>query len=364
MAINHREKSILQSRILVVDDEPVNTALLVQILEDAGYTRIHSTTDPREVVPLHRENQYDLILLDIRMPHMSGLQVMETLTRYQQDDYLPVIVLTAQIDDDTRLQALSGGARDFLPKPFKHWEVLMRIHNMLEARLFFKQQQIRADELEQRVQERTRELRETQLEIIRRLGRAAEYRDNETGAHVLRMSKSCQLLALAAGLDVKHAELILFATPMHDIGKIGIPDAILLKQGPLDGDERKIMNTHVELGAKIIGEHHSVLLKMAHSIAFCHHEKWDGSGYPRGLKGEDIPIESRITTICDVFDALTSERPYKKAWPLEQAVTYLQDQAGKHFDPHLIEHFLKILPEVQKLRQELPDEEVLPTSSS
>ena len=351
------ESEILRSKILIVDDEPVNVALLEQMLEDEEFKNIHSTTDPREVVSLHDENGFDLILLDIRMPHMTGIQVMEALAERIKLDFVPILVLTAQTDDATRSDALTVGATDFLAKPFKQWEVLLRIKNMLRTRMFYKGQRMRADELEEKVRERTREVRETQLKIVQRLGRAGEFRDNETGAHVIRMSKSCQLLALAAGLDERHAEQILYASPMHDVGKFGIRDDILLKPGKLDPEEFAIMKTHATIGADIVGDHASDLLEMAREIAVCHHEKWDGSGYPKGLKGEEIPIEARIAAVCDVFDALTSERPYKNEWPVERAVALIEEEAGTHFDPRLSELFLALVPDVVALRDEHPDEE-------
>ena len=340
------------SRILIVDDEPVNVTLLETILTGERYTNLTSTADPRKVVGLHQTHDFDLILLDIRMPHMTGIEVLGKLSStLKEDDWLPVLVLTAQIDDETRFNALNAGARDFINKPFKRWEVLLRIRNLLETRNFYKRQRLRADQLDEIVRERTREVRETQLQIIECLGRAGEYRDEETGLHVMRMSHSSQKLALAAGLDAATAETILYATPTHDIGKIGISDTILLKSGQLDPEERKIIETHAAIGGKILGEQKSEVLAMARNVALYHHEKWDGSGYPHGLKGEDIPIEARIAAICDVFDALTSPRPYKEAWPLEKAVGLIQEQAGRHFDPQLVEVFLGILTDIVALRE-------------
>lgn len=344
-------ESLSASSILIVDDEPANVELLEAMLAQEGYINLVSTGDPRQVDGLCRTHDFDLILLDIRMPHMSGIEVLEGLaTTLVDGDWLPVLVLTAQTDDETRLNALRAGARDFVNKPFKRWEVLLRIRNLLETRHFYKRQRLRADELEEIVRERTREVRETQLQIIERLGRAGEYRDEETGMHVLRMSHACHQLALAAGLNSVTAEMILYATPMHDVGKIGIPDHILLKPGKLDPEERKIIETHVAIGGDIIGEHGSELLKTARNVALYHHEKWNGSGYPHGLKGEEIPIEARIAAICDVFDALTSPRPYKEAWPMDKVLDFFKDQAGKHFDPRLVEEFFQIIPKVIALR--------------
>lgn len=351
-------EATIKSKILIVDDKPANVLLLEHLLAEEGYENVISTTDPREVVNLYVAENVDMILLDIRMPHMDGIQVMEALKEVlSPDDYLPILVLTAQTDMETRQRALSSGARDFLTKPFQPWEVFQRIHNMLETRHFYVNQRARANVLGEEVFKRTQELRDTQLEVVRRLGRAGEYRDNETGAHVVRMSKSCKFLALKAGLGKHFAELILQASPMHDVGKIGIPDNILLKPGRLTPEERVIMETHVEIGVDIIGGFESEMLEMARQIAATHHEKWDGSGYPNGYSKEDIPIEGRIAAICDVFDALTSTRPYKDPWPLEKAVDYIKENAGSHFDPHLAKLFIEIIPEIVALREEHPDED-------
>jgi putative two-component system response regulator len=298
------------------------------------------------------------------MPHLDGYQVMEKLSGNIKGDYLPVLVLTAQIDMGTRLKALEAGAKDFVAKPFDKTEVLNRIANILEVRALYNERKQQNEILEAKVKERTlelqernKELEETRLEIIRRLGRAGEYRDNETGMHVIRMSKSCQCLALAVGLGEEHAEQILQASPMHDVGKIGIPDGILLKPGKLDPEEWEIMKTHAEIGADIMGDFDSSLMRMAGMIAFTHHEKYDGSGYPNGTKGSGIPIEGRIAAICDVFDALTSERPYKEAWTVERALDLINEESGKHFDPELVRLFNEILPDVLTIREQYADEE-------
>ncbi len=350
-------RGIKTAKIFVVDDNPTNVTVLEAILKKEGYTNVVSTTDSRTVVASHLAERYDLILLDIQMPHMSGIEVMQALAGEIVDDYLPILVLTAQTDTETHKSALSAGAKDFLTKPFQRWEVVQCIRNLLETRIFYKAQRIRADVLEEKVRERTEEIRATQLEIVRRLGRAGEFRDNETGAHVIRMSKMSQLLAVAAGLGEKHAEIILFASPMHDVGKIGIPDRVLLKNGKLEAAEWEIMKKHAEMGAEIIGDHNSELLRLAALIAKTHHEKWDGTGYPRGLKGEEIPVEARIVSICDVFDALTSRRPYKEPWTVEAAAKFINDQAGSHFEPAMVEVFNRILPAVAALKTEFPDED-------
>lgn len=343
------DQELLNARVLVVDDQAVNVKLLEKILDAAGYRNVVTTTDSREAASLFQESPTDLVLLDLNMPHKDGFEVL-TEIKAMEKDYPPVIVLTALKDVDSRVKALENGARDFISKPFDRVELLSRMHNMLEVRLLHKAARNQNIILEERVRERTQELEETRMEIIRRLGRAAEYRDNETGLHIIRMSKFSQVLALAAGMDEEDAEMILNASPMHDIGKIGIPDAILLKPGKLDASEWTTMKKHSTIGAKILSGHPSALMQMAREIALTHHEKWDGSGYPMGLRGEKIPFSGLIVALADVFDALTSERPYKNAWPVDEAVTYIKENSGKHFEPCLVELFIASLDKIIAIR--------------
>ncbi len=354
---------LTQARILVVDDNESNVALLEMILRNAGYQSIWTTTDPREVEGLYQRWRFDIILLDIRMPHMDGIQVMERLGQSIRDDYLPVLVLTAQTDMDTRLRALAAGAKDFVTKPFDQAEVLNRIRNMLEVRQLMNERLARNELLEAEVRRRTqdllarnRELEVTRLEIVRTLGRAGEYRDNETGMHVLRMGRMAAILAEAAGLGTEACAMILQAAPMHDVGKIGVPDHILLKPGKLTPEEFDRMKEHASIGGDILSGCSGELLAMARRIALTHHEKWDGSGYPSGLTGEEIPLEGRITALCDVFDALTSERPYKKAWSVEDAVALIRDGAGRHFDPALVDLFMANLDRMVAVKDDMRDE--------
>jgi putative two-component system response regulator len=350
------------ARILIVDDNPTNVALLQTLLDRDGYANVTGVTDSREVVPLYRNAAFDLILLDIRMPHLSGFDVMAELKKIDPIGYLPILVLTAQTDRKILIRALEAGAKDFVHKPFDHAEVLNRIANMLEVRMLYNERRRQSEILEAKVLERTteldqrnRELESARLDVIRRLGRAGEYRDNETGMHVVRMSKICERLALAIGCDETFATHLLAASPMHDVGKIGIPDSILLKPGRLDPEERKIMETHVTIGADILDHNEAPLMRMAYAVALTHHEKWDGTGYPRKLKGTAIPIEGRIAALSDVFDALTSERPYKKAWPVDQALEFVRNQAGAAFDPDLVAEFVEIMPDIENLRRQYPD---------
>jgi putative two-component system response regulator len=250
---------------------------------------------------------------------------------------------------------LAEGAKDFLNKPFEQAEALNRIYNILDVRLMHNKIRDHNKELEGKVQERTRDIEETRLDVIRRLGRAAEYKDNETGFHVIRMSKYCEQLALKAGMSPEKVSVILNASPMHDVGKIGIPDAVLLKPGKLDADEWEIMKSHSIIGGEILSEGDSDLMRMAQTVALTHHENYDGSGYPNGLAGEEIPVEGRITAICDVFDALLSDRPYKKAWTFDEAVGFMREQSGIKFDPELLELFLGITDKIMEIKERWSD---------
>jgi len=345
------EKTIKDAKILIVDDQPANVTLIEKMLDIEGYINVIATTDPTQVESIYLEQNSDLVLLDLNMPVMDGYQVLAKI-REVDPDYPPIIVLTAQIDRESRIKALDLGARDFLAKPFDRVELMTRIRNMLEVRIMAKAMKNQNKILDAMVKERTKELNHTRLEVIRRLGRAAEYRDDMTGFHIIRMSRYSQILALAAGMSEADAEMLLNASPMHDIGKIGIPDNVLLKPGKLDAEEWKIMQTHVDIGVEILSGADSDLMNMAAEVAQNHHEKWDGSGYPRSLAGEDIPFTGRVVAVADVFDALTTERPYKDAWSIDKSVEFLKEQSGKHFEPRLVELFLEILPDILKIREQ------------
>lgn len=356
-------EEIRNASILVVDDQPANVCLLEEMLRSLGYTHIVTTTDSRTAASLYVEHEVDLVLLDLNMPYLDGFGVMSELRAMERDSYLPVIVLTAELDAMTRQRALEAGAKDFVTKPFDRVEVLTRIRNMLEVRLLHNRVRAQNKLLEDRVRERTLELRDTQLEIIRRLSRAAEFRDNETGLHIVRMSKYAMLLGRAVGMNEREAELLLNASPMHDIGKISIPDRILFKRSRLDAEEREVMRTHAAVGADLLSGHASELMEMARIIALTHHEKWDGSGYPRGLKGECIPLVGRIVALADVFDALTSERPYKPAWEPDAAIAYIQARAGRHFDPALVPVFNRLMPEILEVKRTSAESATMETAA-
>lgn len=346
-----------KARILIVDDEPANLKLLNKLLTSEGYTQLILVQDPREVLGRYLDTRPDLILLDINMPHLDGYQVMAQLKALDDPLLPPIVVLTAQRSRDHLLRVLAEGARDFVNKPFDLVELLMRVKNLVDVnlahRLVYDQRSVLADV----VRARTEELRESRLQVVQRLGRVAEYRDNETGMHIIRMSQVSVLLARSIGWAEGMCELMLHASPMHDIGKIGIRDAILLKPGKLTPEEFEIMKTHVTIGADMLDGDGSELLKLARTIALAHHEKWDGSGYPNGLAREDIPLAGRIVAVADVFDALTSSRPYKKAWPVDEAVAFVKENAGKHFDPEVVTHFLLRLPEILAIIERNADPE-------
>ena len=338
--------------VLMVDDQASNIASLKMVLREAGYARLLSTTDSREALPLYLEHRPDLVLLDLQMPHLDGFEVMRQLMAAEPDSYAPILVLTADVDPEVRCRALTAGARDFLHKPFDKTETLVRIRNLIEVRLLHKTVRRHNEVLEQTVMDRTRELHDTQRGIIHRLGNAAEYKDNETGQHNIRMSLYSRVIGRALGMSSNEQEMLLWASPMHDVGKIGIPDRVLLKPGRLDPYESAVMQTHAAIGADLLSGSKSPLIQMASVIAGTHHEKWDGSGYPNGMKGEDTPMVGRICAVSDVFDALTSQRPYKKAWPVEAAVAEIVRGRGHHFDPDLVDLFTQNLDEILQIRSQ------------
>ena len=317
-------------KLLLVDDEPTNLQVLRQILQD-DY-RLLFAKDGDKALELAERESPALILLDVMMPGMTGHEVCTRLKAQPATAAIPVIFVTALADVEDEARGFEVGAVDYITKPVSPAIVRARVRTHLSL--------VRVDELH-----------ETRLQIVQRLGLASEYKDNETGLHVIRMSHYTHILARAAGFSEREADDLLNAAPMHDVGKIGIPDAILQKNGKLDEAEWAVMRSHAQIGAEIIGEHESGLLKTARVIALTHHEKWDGSGYPNGLKGEEIPLAGRIVSIADVFDALTSVRPYKPAWPVEEAVDFLRRESGRHFDPELVELFLGQLPAILEIKE-------------
>ena len=331
--------------ILIVDDTPNNITVLYNILTDYNVKAANNGSKALEIASRFKP---DIILLDIMMPEMDGYDVCMKLKRDHRTKNIPVIFVTAMDEETDETRGFELGAVDYITKPVSPPIVLARVKTHLNL-----YDQNRA--LEGLVNERTRELNESRLEIIRRLGLAAEYKDNETGMHVIRMSYYCKAMATAIGMSEEEVDLLLNASPMHDVGKIGIADNILLKPGRLNAEERAIMKRHTKIGAEIIGKHDSPLLNMARTVALTHHEKWDGNGYPLGLKGVEIPLAGRIVAVADVFDALISKRPYKEAWPFEKAVALIKEEAGRHFDPAVVDIFLDNLAEIFELAKSHAD---------
>ncbi|GAD63470.1 HD-GYP domain-containing protein [Aquipseudomonas alcaligenes] len=336
-----------RATILLVDDIVDNIDILNSILLPHYHTRI-ALNGEKALKIVGSANPPDLILLDIMMPGLNGYEVCQRLKDNPDTRDIPIIFITAMSEVEDEQHGLELGAVDYITKPVNPAIVLARVRTHLAL---YDQNR----ELARQVRERTADLFKTRQQIIRRLGRAAEFRDNETGNHIIRMSHFCRLIGIAAGLGEKTVEILYNASPMHDVGKIGIPDHILLKPGKLNEEEWQVMRRHPRIGADIIGQHSDELLQSAWAIALCHHEKWDGTGYPTGLKGEDIPLMARIAALADVFDALTTERPYKKAWTIEAAVSHIEAQVGSHFDPGLIEPFRQALPEMLRIREQFAD---------
>lgn len=345
-------------RILAIDDEPDNLLLIRQALRRWGYSSCETETNPVQAVARFHAESFDLVLLDYNMPVMSGLEVLTAIADKARQQHISVIMVTAQGDRDTRLLTLRAGAKDFLSKPIDLAELSIRVQNLLETRslhLALSQNNLL---LEQVVNERTQELNLTRLEIIKRLSRAAEFRDNETGIHVQRMSLYAEAIGRQMNLSAYHLDLLLNACPMHDLGKIGISDLILLKPGKLTPEEFTTMQKHTIIGAQIMNDHDSELLRTAHDIALHHHEKWDGTGYPHGLAGESIPLMARIASVADVFDALTMVRPYKKAWDTDTAYQEIIKMTGGNFDPAVSAAFQACFNEILEIRAAHPDNNI------
>jgi putative two-component system response regulator len=346
---------VIAGRILIVDDEPANILLLEHLLRQHAYTDLTSTGDPRQVQSLVARLHPDLILLDLHMPHVDGWQLLQLLReQLPAETYLPILVLTADLTAQAKQRALALGAADFLVKPFDPAEVELRVRNLLTTRALHVRLQQQNQRLDERVRARTRELElahaelrrytteleAAQQEILARLARTAEYRDDATGQHTRRVGEMAALVAVALELPAAQVDCIRQAAPLHDLGKIGVRDAILLKPGPLTPPEFEEVKQHTTIGARLLASGTFSLLQMAEEIARTHHERWDGTGYPAGLRGADIPLAGRIVAVVDVFDALVHVRPYKRAWSVTEAVAELERQAGRQFDPRVVSCFI------------------------
>lgn len=368
----------VDAKIMIVDDEPVNIKVVRKYLKIAGYSRFVETNCPRSALALIRDEDPDILLLDIMMPDVNGLDILRSLRSSESGTDLPVLILTAMDDPRAKAGALVAGATDFLKKPVDASELVARVRNAVRIKRQQDSLRNQALELERLVRIRTAELAQSRLEVIYCLGRAAEFRDNDTGRHVVRVGRYSAIIAEEMGLDRETVELIEHSAPLHDVGKIGIPDSILLKPGRLEPDEFEVIkrhcvygdkivghreesespqsSSHTEVGARIMNLSSSPILQMATRIAMTHHEKWDGSGYPHGLSGCEIPIEGRITAVADVFDALSNKRCYKEAFPLDQSFRMIEEGRGSHFDPAVVDAFLARRDEVTATMKRLSDD--------
>ena len=340
-------------KVAIIDDIQMNVTLLQHVVRKLPDCEIHGFTDAPEALRWCLEQDPDLVIVDQMMPELSGIELTQQFRQRYPDT--PVLMVTANHETALRHEALQKGVTDFLNKPIDNTELLARSRNLLALRLSHKRLSDRASWLADEVRKATAQILEQERETIFCLARAAEYRDPETGAHILRMAHLSVHIANVMGLPAASCELLLDAAPMHDIGKVGIPDAILLKPGRLTPAEFAVMQQHATIGYEVLSGNKATRMQVAAEIAYTHHEKWDGSGYPRGLAGTDIPQFGRIVAVADVFDALTSERPYKKAWTLEEACSHLRNGSGHHFDPECVTAFFHDLDQVLAIRQRFSD---------
>ena len=372
-AVPPRRRRATDARIMIVDDEPINVSLVQKYLRTSGYEHFVTTSDSREALGLIRSQRPDVILLDILMPHVTGLDILRAVRENDQSRHLPVLILTSATDEKTKVQALELGATDFLHKPIKPTELAPRVRNSVIVKAHHDHLAEYSARLEAEVRLRTHELMLSRQEVIHVMACAAEHRDQDTGKHVIRVGRCAGILARELGLDASFVELVEQAAILHDVGKIGIPDSILLKPGKLDPAEMECMKLHCDIGVNILcgisnrggpecgspaarqPTSSSPILRMAATIANTHHERWDGTGYPQGLAGEAIPLEGRIVAVADVLDALGSWRPYKEPLPFDECVKILEEGRGKHFDPRVLDAFQRRKSEIARDLQELRD---------
>jgi putative two-component system response regulator len=343
--------------VLVVDDEEQVREVMRALLESLGY-QVRLAVDGADALEKVGAGATDLVLMDATMPRLDGIETVRRLKQDEQTRIIPVIMVTGLNDLETKVRALEAGADDFLAKPLERVELQARIASLLKVKALNDQSRSYQRDLEAAVEERTRQLedalahqRRLSLEAIYRLARAAEFRDEDTGAHLRRISRYAASTARQMGLSERTVEAILYAAPMHDVGKIGIPDQILLKPGKLDERETQVMKMHTTIGAQILQGSIADYLRLGEVIAVSHHEKWDGTGYPRGLTGAKIPLAGCVTAIADVFDALTTKRPYKEPFPVDRALAIVHEGRGRHFHPDVVDAFFAIEDEVLRIRQ-------------
>ena len=342
--------------VIVIDDQSVSRMILSELVRSiASDIQVEAFADPVPALEWVRSHGADLVLTDFKMPHMDGVEFTQWLRQIPACADIPLVVITCFNDKAVRYRALEAGATDFLSKPIDHFECRARCHNLLKLRQHQVIARDRARWLEDEVRETTKNLALREKETLFRLARAGEYRDEDTGNHILRVARYARLIAETLGFDPQHADILEHAAPMHDIGKIGIPDRILLKPDRLTSDEWTIMKTHSRIGFDILHDSPSQFLRMGATIAYAHHERFDGTGYPRGLSREEIPIEARITAVADVFDALCTPRAYKRPWSMTDAADYLRSERDRQFDGVCVEAFLTNWPRVETIAQELAD---------
>ena len=373
------DESLLTAKILIVDDEPINVKVCQKYLHELGYKRCIGLTDSARTITVILEERPDVVILDVMMPVVSGMDVLKLIRRHDELMHLPVLILTASSDRTTKLSVLNLGATDFLTKPIDPSELAPRIRNVLVVKRYHDTLRNHAQALEEAVRQRTADLESSRMDVIHCLARAVEYRDDQTGRHVERVGRYAGIIAGALGMDDATVTMIEQAAQLHDVGKIGVPDDILLKPGALTPEEfermqkhtlfgRRIveqmsdrdwekLRQHVQIGSRILAVPRSPLLSMAARIALTHHERWDGSGYPLGLAGEDIPLEGRITAVADVFDALSSHRPYKPSYPVDKCFGILRSESGAHFDPKVIDAFFSRRDQIVQTQMDLADTE-------
>jgi two-component system response regulator RpfG len=342
--------------VVIIDDQATGRAILESIVKKISPDIIcKSFADPLEALNLCKQRPPDLLITDYRMPVMDGIEVIRKFRNLNGCREVPVVVVTIIEDRDVKYTALEAGATDFLARPFDHYECQARCRNLLHLYKHQKATRNRAFALEQQVDRATQDIRNREADALICLARAGEYRDEGTGNHIFRMAHYSLELARGLGLGKEDCERIERASPMHDIGKIGIPDNILLKPGKLSHSEREIMETHTIIGHDILGGSASSYLKLGAKIALSHHERFDGTGYPYGLRGSDIPIEARIVAVADTLDALTTVRPYKSAWSMEESLKHIKHGAGTHFDPDCVKTLLSREDVIRSIFNDLPD---------
>lgn len=369
---------VKDAKVMIVDDEPTNIKVVQRLLQLDGFSRFVTTTNASAAVALCEDEQPDVVLLDLMMPRVSGLEILTQIRSDARLHLTPVIILTAATDRETKLQALELGATDFLGKPVDPSELVPRVRNILAIKVYQNRLQGYSRDLAEAVRLRTAQLEASRQDVIQCLARAAEFRDDDTGCHVLRVGKYARLIGEALGMSIAECDVLDQAAQLHDVGKIGVPDEVLLKPAKLteqelavmqkhcgygkhilhrpDSQEERIIKQHAELGARILGDGTAPVLQLATRIALTHHEWWDGTGYPLKLKGEEIPLEGRITAVADVFDALSSRRCYKQAYPLDECFAIMTEERGTHFDPRLLDIFLDRRNDILQIQLQFADE--------